>query len=200
MPGGGYASSGFEIGNVLDARSFPAARRNRTGPPPSAGLGAAAPGGVIVPPRSRVFPFVLGAGNAQRSSVSSPRLLGPVVLKGLYISKTGAAGNVRGIGLGKATAPVTENNVAAGTPLPFTALFEGLPAAGGAAASPDQTDMSIDSASPLYMPDSSMNFIITDTEFFLVVYNAAQGATAGQINGHVNLLEQVSLDVLPFVL
>ena len=33
--GGGYGSSGFEIGNVLDRRTYPQARRGRTGPPPT---------------------------------------------------------------------------------------------------------------------------------------------------------------------
>lgn len=195
-----FSSLGFEVGNALDRRAYPLPRRNRAGPEPSsltAGQPAGAPP-LPAPPITRTFAFALGALANTRSSITTDRLRGPAIVKAVHLSKTGAAGGSRGFGLGKSTSPVTENNVAIADPVPFTPLFKGLPVVGGAAGTPNDTTAIIDSQGSILSNGGDLNILITDLEFHLVIYNAAQGATAGQIVGYVTVLELVDPADLPF--
>ncbi len=149
------------------------------------------------PPITRVFPFTLSIGTSLRSSRSTPKLYGPAIVKGLHASKSGTAKGFLGIGLGKSASSVTETGVAVTSALPFTALFEGLPAAGSGPSAPNQADVLLDVQTNLLMDDDSLGIIIRDPEFFLVVYAASSGAAANDtITGHVTVLERVSPDVL----
>lgn len=199
----GYAPSGFEIGNVFDARAYPVARRSRTGPPsPGGGVGGAEVlPGTPTPPQSFVFGFVLGAGSQQRSTTSSPRLRGPSIIRGLHFSKSGTPDAVQGIVLGKAFSSVSEVNVAIATALPFQPLFTGLPGAGSALGAPHSAVTPVDLQASLLDPNDNLSIIILDRDWFLTVTQANDvTATPDQYHGYVVVLDQVPLEQLALYL
>lgn len=180
---------------AVDELTYPQPVANRQGPSPSSGAlaGAAVP----APPQTRYFPFALRANLANtRSSVSTPRLRGPAVVTGFFFSKGGAATGTVGIGLGKSPVSIREENVADTVALPFTPLGTGLEAVGAASGiSPNHTTTIVDMQPSLLMPNARPSLIITEPEFFLVVYTATDGATA-DIVGYVTVAEQVSPQAL----
>jgi hypothetical protein len=118
------------------------------------------------------------------------------VVTGLHISKTGSALGTLGFGLGKSLSSITETGVAAATALPFTALFEGLPAAGSGPSQGGQTNPMIDVQGSLLMDDSNLGIIIREPEFFLIVYGQSSGASGATLTGHVTVQERVNPEVL----
>lgn len=195
-----YASTGFEIGNVLDARAYPTARRNRTGPAPNQGQGApagAAPASAY--PRTRVFPFSVQVGVAgRRSATSTPRILGPSIIKAIHCSVNGGPTGNFGWGLGRATARVSEQDVVTTTAPPYAFLFEGLPQIGAGPSAANNVDVLQDVQNPCpLMDDDGLHFVVPDAEWFLVVY-AVGGSVARTVTGHVTVLEQVDAQSLAF--
>lgn len=149
-------------------------------------------GAPISAPTSYVFPVSLQVGASARSSISSPKLTGPSLIRGVHLSKTGTAKGVLGFGLGKSTISVTEDSVATTTPLPFTSLFNGLPAVGAGAASPNQTDVILDVQTSNLIDDDSIGIIVLDRDWFLVVYAASSAASGDTVNGHVTVLDGIN--------
>lgn len=178
----------------ITATDFPPPRVRRSGGTPASAAAYSAP----PPPRSRVFSFAIQttAGNV-RSSTSSPLLLGPAIIKGIHISKNGAANGGLGFGIGKALSPVTEVSVSSALPLPFESLFTGLPQIGLPPTAPNSTDVVLDVQPSLMLDDDSLGILVLEPEFYLVVF-ASNGNVAGGpgILGHVNVVEQVSPDVV----
>jgi hypothetical protein len=153
------------------------------------------------PPVTRVFPFTLQIGTSVRSSRSTPKLYGPAIVMGLHAAKSGTAKGFLGIGLGKSLSAITETGVAVATPLPFTSLFEGLPAAGTGPSSPNNADVLLDVTTNLILNQDHLGIIIREPEFFLVVYAASSGASANDtMTGHVTVQERVSPEVLALFL
>jgi len=149
------------------------------------------------PPRTRVFPFTLQIGTSLRSSRSTPKLYGPAIVMGLHAAKSGTAKGFLGIGLGKSASAITETGVAVTTPLPFTSLFEGLPAAGTGPSAPNNADVLLDVTTSLILNQDHLGIVILEPEFFLVVYAASSGASANDtMTGHVTVQERVSPEVL----
>lgn len=122
---GGFASSGFEIANELDRRAFPTARRNRTGPPPAGTAGPLAqPIGSDVG-RVRVFPWAINETAARRNTISTPKLLGNVIILSLSFSSGSHADPPNDtLEVGYALQPLTETNVVLTVPRPYTVLTE----------------------------------------------------------------------------
>jgi len=148
------------------------------------------------PPVTRVFPFTLQIGTSLRSSRSSPKLYGPAIVMGLHAAKSGTAKGFLGIGLGKSLSSITETGVAVATALPFTSLFEGLPAAGTGPSAPNSTDVLLDVTTSLILNQDHLGIIIREPEFFLVVYGASSGASGDTLTGHVTLQERVNPEIL----
>lgn len=182
-----------------DARTYPAPRAKRAGPPAQAAA-QAVPGALAVP-QTRSFTFSLRATPAsRRTSVSSPRLRGPAVIINWFASKGGSASGVMGVGLGKAASPVREQSVAETIPLPFTPFAEGLEAIDAASGiTPDNTTGLLDMQPSLLMNNTRAGILVMDPEWFLVVYTAANG-TPNDVVGYVTLIEGVTVDMLPFLL
>lgn len=179
----------------VDELTYPQPVADRVGP--AAGGGAAS--ALAPPPVSRVFPVsVRVAAASQRSSTSSPRLYGPAIIRGLHLTKNGAAAGVLGYGLGKSLSAITEVNVAVTVAPPFTQLFTGLPTVGAGLTTPNNTDINVDVQLQTLCDDDSLGIIVLEPEFFLVVYAATNAGAAAfnTIVGHVNVLERVSLRAL----
>src|SRR6266545_6107682 len=131
--GGGYASSGFEIGNVLDRRTYPAARLRRMGPDPQPAQGAdpslPPPGS---PPSTRNVNFFIEVGANQRSTRSFGPLRGPAIVERVVtVSAPIAANNDFAFFPGYWDGAVEEALVAAATPISWATWFERMPLQGG---------------------------------------------------------------------
>lgn len=89
----GWASSGFEVGNKLDARSYPLARASRAGPPPTtqgAGFDPTTPRGA--PIRARPTAFQIRE-VSERANIALGPYVGPVLVKRLDYHIFGAPFN-----------------------------------------------------------------------------------------------------------
>lgn len=197
----GWNSRGFEIGNTLDRRAYPAARSKRTGPPPSAGGvgGAAIPEGLPNPPQSFVFPFVLKANANTRSTTSSPRLRGPSIVRGLHFAKGGTPDGLAGIALGKSLSVVSELNVAIATLRPYTSLFNGMPAVGTTNGAPNDAASLVDMQTTVLTDADALGIIVLDRDWFLTVTVACNNSgTVDEFHGYVTVIDQVPADVLAY--
>ncbi len=198
---GGFASSGFEIGNELDRRSYPTARPRRTGPPsPSGDPAALTTDATPAPPVSRVIPFVLSATANNRMARSAGPYRGPAIITGLHFAKSGTAKGAQGLLLGKSASPISENNVANTTPKAWTRLFE--PIVVNVGVTPGESDdTSVDqSAQSTLSNDPHLGIVIPDADFHLVIAIAAGATGTDVFAGHVTLLERVSAAALAALL
>jgi len=153
--------------------------------------------GLPAPAQSYVFPFVLRANANTRTSVSSPQLRGPSLIRGLHFSKGGTADGFSGIALGKSLSAVTELNVAVATARPYTTLFRGLPQGGTTNGAPNDATSLVDMQASLLTDSDSLGIIVLDRDWFLVVTCATgNSGTPDEIHGYVTVLDQVPLDVL----
>jgi len=127
----GWASSGFEIGNTLDRRSYPAARPRRSGapspsaPPPEAGVPA------FAAPRTRIVNFYIEVGANQRSTRSRGPLQGPaLVLECRTVADPVAANDNAFFFPGYSASPVEEALVAVGGAINWPTWFDRMPQQG----------------------------------------------------------------------
>lgn len=180
---------------ALDPATYPRLRRQRAGPTPTA-LVPTAPGAPAAPPRTRIFPFSIDADANTRTSVSSPRLKGPAIVRAVHVAKGGAAGGLQGWGLGVAANAIEEGNVANAVAKPFRTIFEGLPNPTGVSASPGNTTLVNDLQGAVLQDADDLGLIILDAEFFLVVYVSIAGVGGNVFGGYVVVLEQVSPQAL----
>lgn len=120
-----YDSAGFEIGNRLAPGTFPAARLNRRGPEPGvSGTPGAVPWGSNIG-RTRAFPFYINETAARRHTVSTPKLLGNVIINSVSFSSGSHADPPNDtLEIGYALNPVTETAVLLTVPRPYTVLTE----------------------------------------------------------------------------
>lgn len=180
---------------AVEAGTFPAPRRNRTGPTPPT-LAAGAPGAVAAPPTTRIFPFSIAAAANTRTSTSTPRLRGPAIIRAVHVAKGGAAGGIQGWGLGIAATTIEEASVANSVARPFRGIFEGLPNPTGVAASPGSTTVVNDLQGAVLQDADDLGIIVLDAEFFLVVYVSVANVVGNVFGGYVTVLEQVSAQAL----
>jgi hypothetical protein len=189
----GWGSAGFEIGNTLDKRAYPAARTKRTGPPASGASSAAqaAADQGLTPAQSYVFTFNMLATANNRSTVSSPKLRGPSIVRGLHLTKTGTPDGTQHLALGKSKFAITESNVPTTTVRPYTSLFTALPVTGGAAALVNDGTAMVDAANTILMDADNLGIIVLDLDWFLTVTAAAAAVGSDTIMGYVTVLDQV---------
>lgn len=193
---GGYASSGFEIGNVLDQRAYPTARRNRPGPPPSSAPAADVQAAQAnTPPVTRAFWFELRTNATSRTTISTPRLRGPLIVKEIQWG-TGSPPDATAwyLDIGKATTPVSEVNVAVGAARPWTSLFADMvPRSANVAA--DLIGMPSRTQYGAVADDRwRINQLIPDLDVFLVLSVLNTVAAARVTHGTFYVIEGIALD------
>lgn len=195
---GGFASSGFEIGNVLDRRAYPTARRNRTGPPAS-GLAVDDPAAALpTPPQTRNINFLIAVNANTRSTISRGPLRGPALVRSLEIQPAGGAALDNWFcNVGYSATPITESLVAPATAYTWEVFWEPTPHSG--------TDLSAGTRGALVgraltniIPHTwDVRGVVPLTEWYLVItVGQTAGAAANQWAGYVNVLERVSREAL----
>lgn len=195
--GGGYDPTGFEIGNVLDARAYPLARRNRTGPAPSGAQAGILTSDPSTPPRMRVFPFVFNETATSRRAWSGNQCTGPALIKDLFIGTSAhATPTNKTVEIGIASTRITEAGVALATPRPYTLLTElldpfnvVLDAAGGGI--PDTT-----TAPNAASQRVKLDLVVYDAQFFPVLALVNNTGNAQEWHGWFRVLEQIPLSKL----
>lgn len=189
----GWNSRGFEIGNTLDRRAYPAARRNRTGPPP---VGAAGPFAQPIGSnigRTRVFPFRINELAAGRNTISTPKLLGNVVIHSLYF-QYGTTGDPppSTIEIGYALTPISEIGVALTVPRPYTVLTELIDQSNQIANDRGQGFPSTTSNSPQRGTRIPLGLIVMERELAVVIADVNPSIFVQGIFGYFNLTENLS--------
>lgn len=169
-------------------------------PPPRKGRG----GGVSIEqlgpvsaPRMRMFPWIFSITGASRRTISTPRLVGPAIIKDFtWYNSTKTDPPVVTVEIGTARAPVDEAGVALTTLRPFTVLTELLDPFGVMAGA------SGDGFPVATLPTANdsrrfpLDLIVTDSEFFAVVSVVNNSAQAERYNGWLRVLESVDPEAL----
>ena len=180
---------------AADPRIYPAPRKGR-------GAGADIEDlGPVQAPRMRIFPFFFTNSNTLRRSFSTPRLMGPGIIKGieLYVAFGVSPPNVT-LEVGVATIPVLENGVANTVPRPYTVLTELLDPFNAitAAAGDGLTIGTLPSYTAHY--ERPLDLIVTLNEFFVVVAVPNAGVSVGEFQGKIRVLEDVNPEALALFL
>lgn len=193
----GWNTWGFEIGNALDRRAYPALRTKRSGPPPTAAAAEALQADRDTPPRMRIFPFAWNETANSRRTISGAKCQGPALYKAFQLgTSTYTAPINKTVEVGIASTPVVENGVALTTPRPYSLLLElqdpftQLSAAMG-------RGFPVTTVNPLYrdfvMP---LDLVIYDNEFYPTISLFNNTANAQQWVGYLRILEQVPISRL----
>ncbi len=107
------------------AVAYPDAQANRAGPPNTALV--TTPSATLQPPRSRHFSIEGGSQANSRTTISTPRLLGPIIIQNLiWKHRVAADPPNHSLELGWATVPITETQVALTTPKSWNAIMTKL--------------------------------------------------------------------------
>jgi hypothetical protein len=176
---------------AADPAIYPSSRKNR-------GAGVALDDLAPSPaPRMRVFPFIFVYTNNSRRSVSTPRLVGPGIIKDFTVYRSFAATPPQQtFEIGVAQTLVVEAGVALTTPRPYTVLTELLDPFGYVAGA------SGDGYPITTLPTGTDHFtipldlIVTDAEFFAVVAHINNRVASEEINGYLRVLEAVDREAL----
>ncbi len=198
----GWASSGFEIGNKLDGRTYPAARAKRTGPPPSSLDPSFDPNAArTVPIRARPTAFQIRE-ISERANIALGPYVGAVLVKRLDYHIFGAPQNnptpVLQIFYGRSPY-VTANNVVVtaippGTPIWDSRIADDLPTTypshGGL------TVTGIQAGPGAFLID----YYIPDAQVFLCITVHALGASPTFMTGSLMIYEGVLPSDFPAIL
>jgi hypothetical protein len=189
----GWNTWGFEIGNTLDRRAYPALRVKRAGPPPSSSLDAAIrAGGGTITPRMRVFPLGFNETASSRRTLSSNQCQGPALIKDIALgTSTYTAPTNKSIEVGIASSRITENGVALTTPRPYTLLTELLDpfaaivdAAGGGL-------LQTTSAPNMNTIRTPLDLVVLDAQFYVTIALVNNTANAQEWHGWFRVLEAI---------
>lgn len=191
----GWASSGFEIGNKLDARTYPAARKQRSGPPPSQADPASLAGGGPTAPRTRFFPFAFNETATSRRTISGDKCQGPALIKAFLLgTSTYSAPISKSVEIGISSTKLTEAGVALTTPRPYTLLLELQdPFSQLASAAGRGYPLATWAPGPntITFP---LDLVVYDNEFYPVLALWNNTANAQQWYGFLKVLEQIRPD------
>jgi hypothetical protein len=197
----GWASSGFEIGNKLDARTYPAARTKRTGPvvSPQEDLSGGAASAF-----TRVWHFRCRVGiNGDFNRVVSPAMQGPAIVDELLLEFSASPGATTlpswMLGYSETLLPQLLDQ-------PVPATFPGSKIIDASYVSDGPQTLPLPGGSMLGFgsqttgaPKMRLKYIITAPSFYLYfVANAIQNADHSY-NGHINVLNNVSQRTLQLV-
>ena len=174
-----------------DPLTYPASRKGR------GDAAALLAGEVTRAPRTRLFPFYQRGILNRRTSWSTPRLVGPVVIKDVTIQfSTVSDPPTSTLELGTANIPVNENAVLMTVPRSWTVLTELLDP--GALIAGIAGEGFANPTIPLASShqNRALNLIITDPEFFLVFSFWNNNASTSSVSGVITLLEAVDPEAL----
>lgn len=180
---------------ALDVETYPRPRIPRAGPTPTS-LTPGEPGTMVSPPQLRVFSFMLNSAATTRSTVSSPRLKGPALLRGWSYAKGGAAVGTSSFELGIAASAVNENDVAIGLARGWKGIFEPITGTGVGDTAGRVGDIMPDLAVGLHPDSGFINIPILETEFFITVTVTSHGAAVNTFAGYVVIAESVAPEVI----
>lgn len=201
---GGYASSGFEIGNVLDRRAYPSARRNRTGPPPSGST--TTPDPFVnrgAPIRARPVAFAIRE-DAGRAVAAMGPFVGPGLVKRIDCAflTTANVDPIPHINVFYNTSPYVSANNLAPTVLPAgVRIFESVSADDqprSFAAEGGLASLGFQSSGTSYLLD----YYAPDPQFFLAVVSrtAAVVGNNAALYGSLLVYEGILLSDFPMIL
>jgi len=176
---------------AADPAIYPGSRKNR-------GAGVLAEDLAPSPaPRMRVFPFILNVTATSRRSLSTPRLVGPAIIKDfVWYNPTKTTPPVITIEIGTATIPVNEAGVALTSARPYVILTELLdPGAAIAGAAGDGYPVATTPTTQTHHR-YPLDLIVTDAEFFAVISVVNNSLQAEEYNGWLRVLEAVDRDAL----
>jgi len=194
----GYRSSGFEIGNILDARTYPAPRTRRVGPAP-AGQESAAPGALIVPPpRTRIVQFYIEVGTDQRSTRSRGPLQGPaLVLEARVIADPVPANDNAFFFPGYSDSPIEEALVNVQNPVTWPTWFDRMPQQGADLSPATRGDTNATGLTQKIDWAMPIRGVVPLTSWYLTMSVGQVGGAAGFAwTGYVVVLEGVDPAVL----
>lgn len=186
--------SDYYLRDPFDARTYPAARRKRTGPPPSDGSGNADfAAGPPQPPQSRILAFQVSCNVGARTTGSSQKLIGPALIKNLHLaSSVGSLGNFS-LELGVALNPVTEQDVSPALVKGWRPITERVSQNAAAENAARVGFPSVGGQSGVPQPLGPLDYLVFDPEFFLTISVVSVGAAGSALMGHVVLLERLTL-------
>jgi hypothetical protein len=183
---------------TTDARTFPLPRRGRTGPASSLDAIAAAQGpNLPAPPRSRVFPWQFSETANTRRTISTPKLIGPAILRKAYFqTSTKIAPPGESLEFGWAQTPIQEAGVALTVIRPYTVLTELLDPFGvsNIAIGKGFPNFTIPTGVAGY--EVTLDLIITEPQFVFTVSLINNSLNAQQWTGWMSVLEAISPSAL----
>jgi len=198
----GWASSGFEIGNILDRRAYPAPRLKRMGPPPSIGAEGTIPGEPRgTPIRARPFAFHLRELGG-RALVASPHYVGPGLIKRLDIAafQTNNFNPQPHVNVFYNTTPyVTASNLTAGTLPAGTRVLESDIADDQGFASTQEGGIDTIGNST-FAQTFLLDVYVAEADFYVGVAFRNDGATQGHCIGTLLVYEGVQPSDFPYIL
>jgi hypothetical protein len=178
---------------ALELETYPRPRASREVISAGAALGDIA----VALPRPRTFWFKVVANAATRSTIMTPPIQGPALIR-LINHGTGAANNANTIALqlGVATVVQEEVNVALTTAKPYRPLLEQMttfPSGVSANIEGYLSDTPWGSGGDKSVP---LSYIVTDSRFHVAVTCLNASGAAVTYFGLVSVIEAMSLDVL----
>jgi len=183
---------------TVEALTYPLPRRNRTGPASSLDLTLqAGTGDSLVPPRSRIIPWLMVTTATSRRTISTPLLVGPAILRKLKWGKaTITTPPVKTLEVGWSPLLITEAGVALTTVRPYTGLIE-LQDPFAVAAAAKGVGFPGDNSSTSYPEyEFTLDLIVTEARFCFTVSLVNNSAQAEQHGGHLTILEAVNAEAL----
>jgi len=183
------------VTTAADPTNYPSARPKRSAGAATEDLSS------FQAPRTRIFPFAMTIAANKRYTVSTPRVIGPLIIKGIVLEPAfGSDPPHPSMEIGTSAAPVTENGVATSVLRPYTPLLEVLDPF-GVLNNPRAQGILATSVSTLQrFYETPLDLIVTLTECFVTVSFHNVGAGAASFQGHVRVLEGVDRDALRFFL
>jgi len=177
------------------ANAYPPPIYNRS----AAGQAAPAARGPAQPPRERHFTVELGAAAVSRRTTSSPRLIGPAIVRRISMrSQTGESPPAQFVELGYSKTPVSESDVAVGAAKPWTKLMERLANPFGFLSQAIVGVWALHNAVSSLPVEFTLDLLVTEADFFLTISLLNHGAvgSGSAILCTVTVLEAVNPEAL----
>jgi hypothetical protein len=197
-----YRSSGFEIGNTLDARAYPTARTRRSGPPPAVVSPLEDPFASRGAP-IRVQPWMVHLREAQGVATCGSRaFVGPALIKHFAFGGafSVAQADLPWIQLNYATTPYASGNNQAttvllgGTPIFLSSNFD------DAGFTLGRTDVIVVPFENATFPGLLLNYYVPETNFFLGLAIRNTSVNAAAFYAMITVYEAVLLSDYPHIL
>jgi hypothetical protein len=149
------------------------------------------------PPRSRHFAIEIGSAAFSRTTISTPRLIGPVIVQSVVIEYgVGGSPAPASIEMGWSRSPITEANVSWDATKAWNALQQRMESSFTNNMDHAVGFVHLNIAGTTYIENYPTPFLIAEPELYLVVsYTNSSGLTPGASICQVQLVEGVSPEV-----